>query len=115
MRQEYLDLGQIRIDFPLSYEYIKEISIEEEANEHSTLNLKLVVNGEMSQEEALRLTETPIKVYGEEGSSLYYGVCVQAGLHQLNRYGELTLRAKSWSSQADRQKNTRTFQRPDKT
>lgn len=114
MRQEYLDLGQIRIDFPLSYQFIKEISIQEDANEHSTLIMKLVVSQQMSREEVLRLSEVPIKVYAVDGSCLYFGVCISVGLHKLNSYSELILEAKSWSYQADIQKNTRTFQNPNK-
>ena len=62
MRQEYLDLGQIRIDFPLSYQFIKEISIQEDANEHSTLRMKLVVNQSIDKEDILRLSEVPVIV-----------------------------------------------------
>ena len=39
-KKEYLELGRILIDFPLSYRSIKELSIREEGNEHSSLSLK---------------------------------------------------------------------------
>ena len=32
MNREFLELGQILIDFPLSYRFIKELTIREEAN-----------------------------------------------------------------------------------
>ena len=115
MRQEYLDLGQIRIDFPLSYQFIKEISIQEDANEHSTLRMKLVVNQSIDKEDILRLSEVPVKVYAGEESCLYSGICLSADLHKLNSYNELILTAKSWSYQADIRKNNRTFQNPAKT
>ena len=86
MRQEYLDLGQIRIDFPLSYQFIKEISIQEDANEHSTLRMKLVVNQSIDKEDILRLSEVPVKVYAGEESCLYSGICLSADLATMNLY-----------------------------
>ena len=56
MNREFLELGQILIDFPLSYRFIKELTIREEANEHGTLFLQLVVDRMLTQEDILRLS-----------------------------------------------------------
>ncbi|MFR4350182.1 MAG: RHS repeat-associated core domain-containing protein [Roseburia sp.] len=115
INQDFWELGQILIDFPLSYQFIKELSIREEANEHSTLSLRLVADRPLGQEDVLRLSEVPIQIYTTGGICLYSGICVSAGLHSLNGYSEILVNAKSWSYQADIQKNSRTFQNPSKS
>ena len=115
INQDFWELGQILIDFPLSYQFIKELSIREEANEHSTLSLRLVADRPLGQEDVLRLSEVPIQIYTTGGICLYSGICVSAGLYSLNGYSEILVNAKSWSYQADIQKNSRTFQNPSKS
>ena len=114
MNREFLELGQILIDFPLSYRFIKELTIREEANEHGTLFLRLVADRMLTQEDILRLSETPIQILAADGRRLFAGVCVSAGLSSLNDYCEILLTAKSWSYEADVKKQSRTFQNPSK-
>ena len=69
-KKEYLELGRILIDFPLPYRSIKELSIREEGNEHSSLNLKLVADRRFGREDVLRYEKTPIRIYTPEGNCL---------------------------------------------
>ena len=113
-KKEYLELGRILIDFPLSYRSIKELSIREEGNEHSSLSLKLVADRRFDREDILRYENTPIKLYTPEGNCIYAGICTSIGLCCLNQYTELLIEAHSFSVLADVKPMERTFQNPSK-
>lgn len=114
MAQEYLEIGRLLIDFPLSYRSIKELTIREEGNEHSRLGLKLVADRQFSREDVLRYEKTPIQIYTPEGNCVYAGICTSIGLCCLNQYTELLIEAHSFSILADVKPMERTFQNPSK-
>lgn len=113
-KKEYLELGRILVDFPLSYRIIKELTIKEEGNEHSSLNLKLVADHRVDREDVLRYENTPIQVYAPDGKCVYAGICTSIGFCCLNQYTELLIEAHSFSVLADVKPMERTFQDPSK-
>ena len=112
--QEYLELSRILIDFPLSYVAVKELQVTETANSHSTLTLRLISAGQLTDNELLRYTDTPITIYTPEGDCIYAGICTELGLYSLNQYMEIGITAHSFSCLADRTAYSRTFQNPAK-
>ena len=115
MEQDFLEIGRLIIDFPLSCKFIKELYINEEANEHSTLFMRLVSDKVLTQDEILRLADVPVQVYTPDGGTVFSGTCISAGLHNLSSYSEITVEAKSWSFLSDVEKHSRTFQDPGKS
>ena len=113
-KKEYLELGRILVDFPLSYRIIKELTIKEEGNEHSSLNLNLVADRRVDREDVLRYENTPIQVYAPDGKCVYAGICTSMGFCCLNQYTELLIEAHSFSVLADVKPMERTFQDPSK-
>lgn len=60
--QEYLELGRVIIDYPLDIQAVKELCVEETANEHGRLSLRVVSRQLVSEQDALRLSDAPIRI-----------------------------------------------------
>ena len=53
--QEYLELGRIILDYPLDIQVIKELHVEENANEHGNVSMRVVSRQPVSEEDVVRL------------------------------------------------------------
>lgn len=112
--QEYLELGRIIVDYPLDIQVVKELHIGENANEHGNLSLRVVSKQLVSEEDVVRLSDTPICILTDEGGIVFAGVTTSVRVHRLNQYNEVTLEAVSTSIKTDIEKHSRTFQDPSK-
>ncbi len=112
--QEYLELGRIILDYPLDIQVIKELHVEENANEHGVVSIHIVSRQPVSEEDVVRLSDAPIRILTEEGGIVFSGVTTSVQVHRLNQYNEVTLDAASASIKTDIEKHSRTFQDPSK-
>jgi RHS repeat-associated protein len=112
--QEYLELGRVIIDYPLDIQAVKELCVEEAANEHGRLSLRVVSRQLVSEQDALRLSDAPIRILTDEGGPVFAGVTTSLQVHRWNQYNEVTLEAASASIKTDMENRSRTFQDPGK-
>ncbi|MDE6567898.1 MAG: hypothetical protein K2K70_09255, partial [Lachnospiraceae bacterium] len=88
--QEYLELGRIIVDYPLDIQAVKELHVEENANEHGKLSLRVVSRQLVSEEDVVRLSDAPIRILTGEGGIVFSGVTTSVQVHRLNQYNEVT-------------------------
>lgn len=112
--QEYLELGRVIIDYPLDIQAVKELYVEENANEHGRLLLRVVSRNPVSEEDVIRLSDAPICILTDESGIVFSGITTSAQVHRLNQYSEVTLEAASASIKTDIENHSRTFQDPGK-
>lgn len=94
-------------------QYIKELKIEGEINEHTTLNLVGVLPEDKGDEDIYTKCNTPIKVYAlkdDETKDLYYGIITEIKIKKNAEYFELHLKAKSYTYLMDIGKKKKSFQ-----
>ena len=84
--QEYLELGRVIVDYPLDIQVVKELHIEEEANEHGKLSLRVVSRQLVSEEDVIRLSDAPIRILTSEGGFVFSGITTSLQVHRLNQY-----------------------------
>lgn len=114
MAKELAALGSLSVEFALAYSWIKSIHITDMADEHGQMELHLVSSAMLSPADVLPLEDAPVKVADPDGDAIFVGVCQSVGLANEANYSEIIIQAKSLSMQADRKKNSRTFQNPAK-
>ena len=115
MEDKMYGQGDLRIEFQLKYKFIKDIYIEENANEHGTLVIRFVAQEKVEEDTLLRFENEPISVYTTDNKPVFHGIVNSIVVQNENAYTEVIVYATTKSILADREKKTKTLQSQSKT
>lgn len=97
-------------------QYIKELKITADINEHTNLTLVAVLPEDREEKDINTKCNTPIKVYvlrDNESTDLYYGIITEIKVKRNADYFELHVKAKSYTYLMDIIRRKRSFQNRD--
>ncbi|MCH5345239.1 MAG: RHS repeat protein [Acetatifactor sp.] len=114
-KEELVELGRLVIRSDLDVLYIKNVRIEENANEHGTMTVRFLSAAQLSSDDVLRCQGSLIRLMTTEGECVFCGQCVNINLIRENEYAEVEVTAKTLSIRTDQTPRNQTFQGTDKT
>ncbi len=112
---EQMALGNFIVESELDVLYIKNIRVEEAANEHGFLELLFLSGKKLTPGDVIRCQGMPVRVATMDGDPVFAGICKSITLHGGNDYTEVSLKAYTASILTDEEKKSRTFQAEQKT
>ena len=89
-----LDFGTIKLDCPITYTTIKDVRIEEKANQHGTMTVTLLVHEKPTKDDILRIEDTTITMKTNEDEIIFSGMISDIGVKYQNSYYQITLQVK---------------------
>ena len=114
-KEELVELGKLVLQSDLNTLYIKNVRIEENANEHGSMTVRLLSAKQLSSEDVLRCQGSMIRLMTTEGECVFCGQCVSINMIRANKYAEVEVVAKSLSVLTDQAPRDQVFQETGKT
>lgn len=109
---EMAGLGRLLLKSELEALYIKELRIEERANEHGRLSVRFLPAKKLGTDDVLRYQERPVRLLTMDGELVFSGIWTSLSLICENEYQEVQGEAGTFSVAADRERKRKTFQSP---
>ena len=115
MQKDFATLGDLTVAFGIPCIKILSIDVAEEANQHGVMTLEAVIPESVTQDDVLCCEDSVIAVMGSEGKPIFSGYVSEIYLSHTAQYQEMFVTAYSSSIQADRNRESETFQSEGKT
>lgn len=114
-KEEQTTLGSLILQTQLGVKYIKDVRVEEAADEHGKMTVRFLTTDAIKDADLLRLDGSGIRLLMADGETVFSGTCVGFRLIRENQYAEVELTAKTASVSKDKEKKSVTFQAKNKT
>lgn len=80
--QKMMELGRLYFKSELEALYIKELRIEERANEHGRLSIRFLPAKKLNTDDILRYQEQPMSILTMDGDLVFSGIWTSLGLYR---------------------------------